>query len=70
MALSVDGSQHMFYGSKNTDYVKRNVEVKRHYRFTAGNNPNVSMNYDENSLNSPSLGVLKSNRTHLQSLNK
>lgn len=69
MALSVDGSQHLFYGSKNTDYVKRNVEVKRHYRVTAGN-PNVSMSYDENSLNSPSLGFLKSNRTHLQSLNK
>jgi hypothetical protein len=69
MALSVDGSQPMFYGSKNTEYIKRNVEVKRHYRVTAGN-PNSSMSYDENSLNSPSISILKSNRTHLQKLNK
>lgn len=69
MALSVDGSQHKFYGSKNTEYIKRNVEVKKHYRVTA-ENPNVSMSYDENSLNSPSIGFMKSNRSHLQRLYK
>lgn len=52
MALAVDGSQHKFYGAKNIEYIKRNVEVKRQYQVTA-RNPNVSMSYDETLLNSP-----------------
>ena len=63
-ALAIDGSQHKFQGGgKYTEYMKKSIEVKQHYR---GNNSNASMNIEESTSFMPSLGFLKSNRIQRQ----